>query len=185
MIFGLRCSGAACRPHPASLPVRVPAVESLLSASFSFASRLRLAFSLRLPSSAPIGSFHPIRFCPCWAHPATGFRARRNGHAGQRVLFLRLGQPCSHRVLKSVFHNALELVLFADEVIVALALPEWLPGQAKQLVRLPIPGAFSLRSTIEGSMLGVSSRCTWLGQSPGAPLRIESLTACATSRIRR
>ena len=73
MIFGLRCSGAACRPHPASLPVRVPAVESLLSASFSFASRLRLAFSLRLPSSAPIGSFHPIRFCPCWAHPARGF----------------------------------------------------------------------------------------------------------------
>jgi len=24
--------------------------------------------SLRLPSSAPIGSFHPTRFCPCWAH---------------------------------------------------------------------------------------------------------------------
>src|SRR5258707_14211175 len=24
--------------------------------------------SLRLPSPAPIGSFHPIRFCPCWAH---------------------------------------------------------------------------------------------------------------------
>jgi hypothetical protein len=21
-----------------------------------------------LPSSAPIGSFHPTRFCPCWAH---------------------------------------------------------------------------------------------------------------------
>src|SRR5277367_3141025 len=34
--------------------------------------RLRLAatprVSLRLPSSVPIGSFHPIRFCPCWAH---------------------------------------------------------------------------------------------------------------------
>jgi hypothetical protein len=25
-----------------------------------------------LPSSAPIGSFHPIRFCPCWAHAAAG-----------------------------------------------------------------------------------------------------------------
>lgn len=70
MIFGLRCSEAACRPHHASLPVRVPAVESLLSASFSFASRLRLAVQLRLPSSAPIGSFHPTRFCPCWAHSA-------------------------------------------------------------------------------------------------------------------
>jgi hypothetical protein len=21
-----------------------------------------------LPSSAPVGSFHPTRFCPCWAH---------------------------------------------------------------------------------------------------------------------
>src|SRR5882757_5690958 len=50
MIFGLRCSGTACRPHPASLPVRVPTVESLPSASFSFASRLRLAVQLRLPS---------------------------------------------------------------------------------------------------------------------------------------
>jgi hypothetical protein len=70
MTFGLRCSGPARRPHPASLPVRVPTVEGLPPASFSFASRLRLAVQLRLPSSAPIGSFHPIRFCPCWAHPA-------------------------------------------------------------------------------------------------------------------
>src|SRR6266849_72693 len=44
MTFGLRCSQPACRPHQASLPVRVPAVESLLRASFGFASRLRLAF---------------------------------------------------------------------------------------------------------------------------------------------
>src|SRR6266567_254174 len=36
MTFGLRCSGPARRPHPASLPVRVPSVESLPSASFSF-----------------------------------------------------------------------------------------------------------------------------------------------------
>ena len=40
MTFGLRCSEPACRPHPASLPVRVPTVEGLPSASFSFASRL-------------------------------------------------------------------------------------------------------------------------------------------------
>src|SRR5580693_5248141 len=44
MTFGLRCLSPACRPHPASPPVRVPAVESLLRASFGFASRLRLAF---------------------------------------------------------------------------------------------------------------------------------------------
>src|SRR6266496_1834769 len=68
MTFGLRCSEPACRPHPASLPVRVPTVESLPPASFSFASRLHLAVRLRLPSSAPVGSFHPTRFCPCWAH---------------------------------------------------------------------------------------------------------------------
>ena len=72
MTFGLRCSGPARRPHSASLPVCVPTVEGLPSASFSFASRLRLAVRLQLPSSAPIGSFHPIRFCPCWAHPAAG-----------------------------------------------------------------------------------------------------------------
>jgi len=44
MIFGLHCYGPARRPHPASLPVRVPTVEGLLSASFGFTSRLRLAF---------------------------------------------------------------------------------------------------------------------------------------------
>src|SRR3954463_8979142 len=36
MTFGLRCSEPARRPHPASLPVRIPTVESLPSASFSF-----------------------------------------------------------------------------------------------------------------------------------------------------
>ena len=44
LTFGLRCSQPACRPRPASLPIRVPTVESLLHASFSFTSRLRLAF---------------------------------------------------------------------------------------------------------------------------------------------
>jgi hypothetical protein len=29
-----------------------------------------------LPSSAPIGSFHPIRFCPCWAHASGHYRSR-------------------------------------------------------------------------------------------------------------
>src|SRR5207302_9161734 len=90
MTFGLRCSGPACRPHPASLPVRVPTVESLPPASFSFASRLHLAVRLRLPSSAPVGSFHPTRFCPCWAHPAAGLLPGvlplrdNSNHAGQK-----------------------------------------------------------------------------------------------------
>ena len=57
MTLWVRCSQPACRPRPASLPFRVPTVESLLSASFSFTSRLRLAVLLRLPPSAPIGSF--------------------------------------------------------------------------------------------------------------------------------
>ena len=64
--------GATCRSHLASLPVRVPTMGILLSASFSFASRLRHAVSLRLPLSAPTGCFHPMRFCPCWAHSAAG-----------------------------------------------------------------------------------------------------------------
>ena len=43
MTLGLRCSQPARRPHPASLPVRVPTVEGLSSAAFGFASRLHLA----------------------------------------------------------------------------------------------------------------------------------------------
>ncbi len=83
MSVALRCSGPACRPHPASLPVCVPPVEGLPSASFGFASQLRL-IRLRLPSSAPIGSFHPIRSCPCWA---------MLGNAGQ--CWAMLGTPCA------------------------------------------------------------------------------------------
>jgi len=60
-------------------PASSPPASSLTASSSSygreFATRffqLRLAAtscaSLRLPSSAPVGSFHPTRFCPCWAH---------------------------------------------------------------------------------------------------------------------
>jgi hypothetical protein len=48
MTFGLRCSQPACRPHQASLSVRVPMVESLLPASFSFALRLTTVCRHRL-----------------------------------------------------------------------------------------------------------------------------------------
>jgi len=43
MTFGLCCSTPTRRPRSASLPVRIPTVEGLLPASFSFTSRLRLA----------------------------------------------------------------------------------------------------------------------------------------------
>jgi len=56
MTFGLRCSQPAGRPHPASLPIRLPAVETLLSASFSFASRLRPAVCY--------GCRHRLRLAP-------------------------------------------------------------------------------------------------------------------------
>ncbi len=61
----------------ASLPPAPGLTASSCSYGREFASRffrLHLAAtpcgSLRLPSSAPIGSFHPTRFCPCWAHAA-------------------------------------------------------------------------------------------------------------------
>ena len=60
---------------PASLPPAPGLTASSCSYGREFATRffqLRLAatpcVSLRLPSSAPVGSFHPMRFCPCWAH---------------------------------------------------------------------------------------------------------------------
>jgi hypothetical protein len=59
----------------ASSPPAPGLTASSCSCGREFATRffrLRLAVtpcvSLRLPSSVPIGSFHPIRFCPCWAH---------------------------------------------------------------------------------------------------------------------
>ncbi len=62
----------------ASLPPAPGLTGSSCSYGREFATRffrLRLAVtpcvSLRLPSSAPIGSFHPTGFCPCWAHYAT------------------------------------------------------------------------------------------------------------------
>jgi hypothetical protein len=66
MTFGLRCYQPACRPHPASLPVRVPTVESLLPASFSFTSRLRLAVHY--------GCRHRLRLAP--------FIQQDSAHAG-------------------------------------------------------------------------------------------------------
>src|SRR5271154_7439622 len=75
---------------PASLPPASGLTASSCSYGREFATRffqLHLAatpcVSLRLPSSVPVGSFHPTRFCPCWAHwggqswPQPPFRAAR------------------------------------------------------------------------------------------------------------
>jgi len=84
MTFGLRCSQPARRPRPASLPVRIPTVESLLSASFSFTSRLRLAVRygyrhrFRLAPFIQLDSAHA-------GHTGAGNPARRRLSAGPGV----------------------------------------------------------------------------------------------------
>src|SRR5258708_6004985 len=61
------------------LPASSPPAPGLTANSCSYGREFALRFfqlhlaampcgSLRLPSSAPVGSFHPTRFCPCWAH---------------------------------------------------------------------------------------------------------------------
>ena len=74
MTIGLCCSQPARRPH-------LGLTASWCTYGRRFAPRffpLHLAAtrcgSLRLPSSAPVGSFHPTRFCPCWAHWGRRFR---------------------------------------------------------------------------------------------------------------
>ena len=62
-----------------------------------------LALWLRLPPSVPIGSFHPIRFCPCWAHPAPDENREIPDRIRQslscRTSLFSGGSPDSHRGL--------------------------------------------------------------------------------------
>jgi hypothetical protein len=67
---------------PASLPPAPGLNAGSCSCGRGFVTRffqLRLAAtpcgSLRLPSSVPVGSFHPTRFCPCRAHWGQRFGA--------------------------------------------------------------------------------------------------------------
>jgi hypothetical protein len=83
MTFGLCCCQPACRPHRASLPVRVPTVESLLAASFSFTSRLRLAVRY--------GCRHRPRLAP--------FIQLDSAHAGHTDLH---GQACRVQLMYGV-----------------------------------------------------------------------------------
>ena len=89
MSFGLRCCWPACRPHPASLPVRVPTVESLLRASFSFTSRLRLALHYGCPHRPRLTSLLQLDS----AHA---------GHTSGRVAGV-LARPPSHTTGHAVF----------------------------------------------------------------------------------
>ena len=82
---------------PASLPPAPGLTVASCSYGRGFAPRffqLCLAAtpcgSLRLPSSAPVGSFHPTRFCPCWAH--WGGLASCAGLV--TPLFVRRPSPC-------------------------------------------------------------------------------------------
>src|SRR5271155_2919943 len=76
---------------PASSPPASGLTVDSCSYGREFATRffqLHLAatpcVSLRLPSSAPVGSFHPTRFCPCWAHWRTRPRVLRS-HSCERL----------------------------------------------------------------------------------------------------
>ncbi len=81
--------GASLPPAPGLTASSCPYGREFATRFF----RLRLAatpcVSLRLPSSAPIGSFHPIRFCPCWAHIGWSDRdfARPPSHTTGRAVF--------------------------------------------------------------------------------------------------
>jgi hypothetical protein len=63
------CGGLSQDTPPVSTAALI---QDAISASRERSHAARLAatscISLRLPSSAPVGSFHPTRFCPCWAH---------------------------------------------------------------------------------------------------------------------
>ena len=103
MTFGLRCSQPARRPQQASLPVRVPTVESLLHASFDFTSRLRLALRY--------GCRHRLRLAPFIqqdsahaGHTGAGFSLRRTSVRLPRVTNRRGSRAQARRRLKSASH---------------------------------------------------------------------------------
>ena len=80
-LYLMRLDDLRASLFPASLPPASGLTASFCSYGRKFALRffqLHLAAtpcgSLRLPSSAPVGSFHPTRLCPCWAHWGRRFR---------------------------------------------------------------------------------------------------------------
>src|SRR6516165_9667542 len=67
------------------------------------------------------------------------------------------------RVLKNIVLDALELFLAADEVIVALVLPEWLSGQAKQPIGLSSRSALQPSEHNRGVDLGREQQVYMVG----------------------
>ena len=72
-----------------------------------------------------------------------GLQPARIENAGPGVLVRRSGEPGSDRVLQNAVFYALELLLATHQLIVALAPPEWLSRQAKQMI------GFSSRSALQ------------------------------------
>ena len=90
-LYLMRLDDLRASLFPASLPPASGLTAVLCSCGREFATRffqLRLAatpcVSLRLPSSAPVGSFHPTRFCPCRAHWGSSSELRRTSTSGLR-----------------------------------------------------------------------------------------------------
>ena len=111
MTLGLRCAEPACRPHPASLPVRLSTVENLLRASFSFASRLRLAFRygcrhrLRLAPFIQLDSAHAghtprgtlVPPCPPFEYAPISLRRKAFEALATRCLKIEIRKSCAPR----------------------------------------------------------------------------------------
>jgi hypothetical protein len=84
--FGFRILSHAHRPHPASLPVRVPTIVPLLRTSFALsASRHPPCPSLRLLSLLPVISFHSTSSGPCRAHECCATAQLWRGTLGGRT----------------------------------------------------------------------------------------------------
>lgn len=96
---GFRGSQHANRPHPASLPVRVPAVAPSLRASFSLASRLPPCVSLQLSSLSLVTTFQVTDFDPCRAHWELALPAIGQTRQHHRLYGLIAGNAGSHNAL--------------------------------------------------------------------------------------
>jgi len=69
-------------------------------------------------------------------------RPRRPAGAGPRVLLRGVCQSSPHRIVLDVPLNAAEFLAIAHQVIVALVLPERLPGPVQQQISSSCSGGF-------------------------------------------
>jgi hypothetical protein len=188
MTFGLRCSPPAGRPHPAALPIGVPAVESLLRASFSFASRLRLAFRyscrhlLRRAPFISIDSTHA-------GHTGPGFSLRRalaRPFDRIKVLVARSIGRFDKRGLKPaacwslphsqnasrICSSSLRLFAASEKPVPPRFPAGWLAWPNRGEVMLPMigPGLVWLsRLRMDIEMFRLKRRLTTIEETPGTP----------------